>query len=422
MSLGLFAPSIRNYHFLCLQALKEDADTQQQESTVLVPGVTTKELSTALELLYSGSTSLDGSRNNNSNSTSEQKRETTASDAARYRDCLRLVSSLGIPLEDLVVETKVTAPMRMAALQQTATARHPPSGAAANSGGGGSGAECTILEDTASKRKGSLGQKLGSVSSLLSNNKEVVSSRIRIEPPKKILATVAGGIRHSSTSSVVTTTAPLSRSKTMAGLGADLALGRPTTSSSWSSTSSSSSSYSSSPPSSSSASPTSSSVAEFSLKTPSSSFEEKGLKEESDADGSSNIMYKCDLCQKRFRLMDFLRHQDTHKDDLPYTCPSSVCGNLKFKTQSEFRSHLRLSHKASSTSTSISTSSSSTTSSHTVKGSSTVPSPTSSLASQPRQQAPPPPQSPSNEGSSDSGNFTCPQCNQVRKLFPLENF
>ena len=67
--------------------------------------------------------------------------------------------------------------------------------------------------------------------------------------------------------------------------------------------------------------------------------------DESDEDGSDDILYRCDLCSQRFQLLDFLKHQEVHKDDYPYPCPSAPCPR-KFKTQSELRAHRRISHKA----------------------------------------------------------------------------
>ena len=44
-------------------------------------------------------------------------------------------------------------------------------------------------------------------------------------------------------------------------------------------------------------------------------------------------------------LLEFLKHQEVHKDDFPYQCPNDSC-KRKFKTQSEFRAHRRVSHKS----------------------------------------------------------------------------
>ena len=68
--------------------------------------------------------------------------------------------------------------------------------------------------------------------------------------------------------------------------------------------------------------------------------------DESDED-CSDILYRCDLCSQRFQLLDFLKHQEVHKDDFPYQCPNSPCSR-KFKTQSELRAHRRVSHKSAS--------------------------------------------------------------------------
>ncbi len=62
--------------------------------------------------------------------------------------------------------------------------------------------------------------------------------------------------------------------------------------------------------------------------------------------------YRCELCQKRFPFMEFLRHQESHKDDLPYTCAGPSCGHLRFRTQSEVKAHRRQAHKTLSTSSS----------------------------------------------------------------------
>ncbi len=67
-----------------------------------------------------------------------------------------------------------------------------------------------------------------------------------------------------------------------------------------------------------------------------------------DEEDAEDILYKCDLCGQRFHLLDFLKHQDVHKDDSPYQCPNPTCGR-KFKTQSEFRAHRRMSHKSNGT-------------------------------------------------------------------------
>ena len=73
--------------------------------------------------------------------------------------------------------------------------------------------------------------------------------------------------------------------------------------------------------------------------------------DESDED-CSDILYRCDLCSQRFQLLDFLKHQEVHKDDFPYNCPNSPCSR-KFKTQSELRAHRRVSHKSTSPSSQL---------------------------------------------------------------------
>lgn len=74
--------------------------------------------------------------------------------------------------------------------------------------------------------------------------------------------------------------------------------------------------------------------------------DDRDAEDESDED-CSDILYRCDLCSQRFQLLDFLKHQEVHKDDFPYQCPNSPC-SMKFKTQSELRAHRRVSHKSSS--------------------------------------------------------------------------
>ena len=74
--------------------------------------------------------------------------------------------------------------------------------------------------------------------------------------------------------------------------------------------------------------------------------EDDDIADESDED-CSDILYRCDLCSQRFQLLDFLKHQEVHKDDFPYQCPNSPCSR-KFKTQSEMRAHRRVSHKSAS--------------------------------------------------------------------------
>ncbi len=287
----------------------DQQDGQQRESTIVLPGITSRELSTVLRLVYHGQAPLGGESGKRG-------------DVARYRDCLKLVSSLGIPIEELVVETKLKA---------FVDSPPPPQGKHQSNADPTAAAATSAAAAPAGPAKKSV-----------------------LTPP--FLVTTAGPSK--ATASVVSTCSNGQKSfkrddEDVVVLGSKCSTAATGTGQSTAATTEANSPSSRRFFASASSSPSTPSSVSPSFSTDGYVDNVEAAEERGSAltDGGDNIMYKCDLCEGRFPLMEFLKHQEAHRDDLPYSCPSPACGSLKFKTQSELKTHRRINHKTTTTTT-----------------------------------------------------------------------